>query len=100
MTEATRKSLESKRKEMAYAYLTFGTFRKAERETGYSKSSIHSAVQCFIKYGGFDRIDDLKTLVSKNKSERHVRGGAATKRKYDIIRTVLKEPCADDYDAI
>lgn len=88
---ATRKSLNSKREEMAYAYLAFGTLRNAESKTGYSKSSIHEAVQNFVKNGGFDRLDDLKELVEKNKAERHLHGGEATKRKYAIIRAVLSE---------
>lgn len=96
---ATKKSSELKKRDMAIAYLKFGTFRKAEYATGYSKSSIHQAVKEFIRTGGFDDgfadTGDLKNLVEKNKSERHIRGGQATKRKYDIIRSVIKETCID-----
>lgn len=90
---ATKESLESKRREMVKSYLECGTVRKAEKITGYSKTCIHSAARYYIEHGGYEHVDELKALISKNKAERHIRGGEATKRKHEILRTI-REFCA------
>ena len=47
-----------------------------------SKSTVHKDVTVNLK--GIDRglYEEVREVLEKNKSERHLRGGAATKQKY------------------
>ena len=58
------------------------TVRAAAQKYGVSKSTVHKDVT-----GRLRRIDpalyrSVREILDKNKSERHIRGGMATKRKY------------------
>ena len=61
---------------------TGATVRQCAKKYGISKSTVHSDVT--KRLGGIDK--DLCAMVrcvlDKNKTERHLRGGEATKRKY------------------
>ena len=79
----TRKRYE-KRCEMLGAYLleTEGTVREAAAKFGISKSTVHKDVTERLKDENRAMYDMVRVLLDKNKSERHLRGGEATKRKY------------------
>lgn len=58
------------------------TVRAAAKKFGYSKSSVHKDITTRL-----NDIDPLlaaqvKIVLDKNKAERHIRGGIATKNKY------------------
>ncbi len=65
-----------------YIVDTGATVRQCAREYGISKSTVHSDVT--RRLGGIDK--DLwakvRRVLDKNKSERHLRGGDATKKKF------------------
>ncbi len=63
------------------------TVRAAAKNFGYSKSSVHKDVTA--RLGVFDPLLalDVKEVLEKNKAERHIRGGQATKLKYEKKRT-------------
>ena len=58
------------------------TVRATAKKFGYSKSSVHKDITTRL-----NDIDPLlamqvKTILDKNKAERHIRGGLATRKKY------------------
>ncbi len=59
------------------------TVRATAKKFGYSKSSVHKDVTA--RLSDIDPILALrvKTVLDKNKAERHIRGGMATKMKYE-----------------
>ena len=65
-----------------YILDTGATVRAAAKVFKISKSTVHKDVTERLFY--IDRLlyNQVKTVLEKNKSERHIRGGMATRRKY------------------
>lgn len=61
---------------------TGATVRKVAREYGISKSTVHKDVTDKLKYINKGLYREVKSVLLKNKSERHLRGGNATRKKY------------------
>lgn len=61
---------------------TGATVRQCAQTHGVSKSTVHSDVT--KRLGGIDKklYAKVRRVLEKNKSERHLRGGEATRRKY------------------
>ena len=58
------------------------TVRQAAKKFGVSKSTIHKDVAYRLKYIDIDLYNRVKCVLDKNKLERHIRGGQATRNKY------------------
>lgn len=58
------------------------TVRDTASEFGISKSTVHKDVTEKLKIKNFAMYEEVRNLLDKNKSERHLRGGEATKLKY------------------
>ena len=58
------------------------TVRRAACVFGVSKSTVHKDVTSRLEYADKALFLKLRKLLDKNKSERHIRGGMATKLKY------------------
>ena len=58
------------------------TVRSAAKHFGISKSTIHKDLTGKLKYISPGLYSDVKKVLNLNKSERHVRGGEATRKKY------------------
>lgn len=58
------------------------TVRSAAKHFGISKSTIHKDLTGKLKYISPNLYSDVKKVLNVNKSERHVRGGEATRKKY------------------
>ena len=58
------------------------TVRSAAKHFGISKSTIHKDLTERLKYISPNLYSDVKKVLNINKSERHVRGGEATRKKY------------------
>ncbi len=52
------------------------------KEFGVSKSTVHKDVTDKLKYENRKLYEEVKSVLLKNKAERHLRGGNATKKKY------------------
>ena len=65
-----------------YIYETKATVRQAAEVFGVSKSTIHKDVTERISKIDTRLAEQVKQVLEYNKSERHIRGGEATKRKY------------------
>ena len=80
-----------------YIIETGCTVRQAAKKFGVSKSTVHKDVTERLKNINSVYYFRVKRILEKNKSERHIRGGMATKRKYDVIKHV-RERMTEDYD--
>lgn len=58
------------------------TVRAAARAFGCSKSTVHKDVSSRLRRVDPSLFARVQAVMARNKSERHLRGGAATKRKY------------------
>ena len=59
------------------------TVRQTAKTFGVSKSTIHKDVTERLKQINPSLAKEVKNVLDKNKSERHIRGGLATKLKYE-----------------
>ena len=58
------------------------TVRATAKHFGISKSTVHKDVTQRLRYDNPQLYKEVKAVLEKNKNERHIRGGMATKRKY------------------
>ena len=58
------------------------TVRSAAQVFGISKSTVHKDVTQTLKAVNKGLYIEVQTLLNKNKQERHLRGGEATRLKY------------------
>ena len=65
-----------------YVIETGATVRSAAAHFGMSKSTVHKDLTYKLKYYNPRMYHLAKEILDKNKSERHLRGGEATRRKY------------------
>lgn len=59
------------------------TVRAAAAAFGCSKSTVHKDVTVRLRTLRPDLFVQVRAVLLRNKAERHLRGGAATQRKYD-----------------
>lgn len=65
-----------------YVIETGATVRQTASHFGISKSTVHKDLSVKLKYYNKTLYNTVKKILELNKSERHIRGGEATKRKY------------------
>lgn len=68
--------------EAEYILSTKATVRDAAKEFDVSKSTVHKDVSERLKYIDVTLYARVKKILDFNLSERHLRGGNATKEKY------------------
>ena len=61
------------------------TVRAAAKAFGVSKSTVHKDITERLEGISQDLYNDVRKLLDTNKSERHIRGGMATRKKYKGI---------------
>lgn len=66
------------------------TVRAAAQVFGISKSTVHKDVTEALKYVNKSLYFEVQQLLLKNKQERHLRGGEATRLKYSDTRNAMK----------
>ncbi len=59
------------------------TVRDAAKKYGVSKSTVHKDVTYRLKSVNPSIYRSVRRILDQNKSERHIRGGLATKHKYE-----------------
>lgn len=59
-----------------------GTVRSAAQKFGISKSTVHKDLCDVLPRASPALFVQVRQLLDRNKSERHIRGGMATQRKY------------------
>ena len=65
-----------------YMVETGATVRQAAAKFGVSKTTVHKDITDRMKKMNHPMYGAVKEVLKKNKEERHIRGGMATKRKY------------------
>ena len=65
-----------------YVIDTKSTVRGTAKHFGISKSTVHKDLSQKLKYLNPRLYEDVKEILELNKSERHLRGGEATRQKY------------------
>ena len=65
-----------------YVLETGGTVRAAAQRFGISKSTVHKDLTERLEQWDRALFLQVKTVLEKNKAERHLRGGEATRKKY------------------
>ena len=65
-----------------YIIDTGATVRAAAKVFKISKSTVHKDVTERLLHINRELYKQVKAVLEKNKSERHIRGGLATRRKY------------------
>jgi len=68
-----------------YIYRTGATVRDTAREFGVSKSTVHKDVSERLPRINAELADQVRKVLDFNKAQRHIRGGEATRRKYQAI---------------
>ena len=75
--------LEDRACKMAvYMIETGATVRAAARHFGISKSTVHKDLSQRLKQHNPALYLQVRQILDRNKQERHIRGGMATRRKY------------------
>ena len=65
-----------------YIVLYGATVRSAAKKFGISKSTVHKEITDRLKRVNRGLYLEAREILEKNKAERHIRGGEATKRRY------------------
>jgi putative DeoR family transcriptional regulator (stage III sporulation protein D) len=82
------KGLPEERTVLAAEYIieNGATVRSAAKKFGVSKSTVHKDVSERLRNLNLELYYEVKAVLEKNKQERHIRGGEATKEKYANLR--------------
>jgi len=65
-----------------YMIETGATVRSTAKQFGISKSTVHKTLTQRLPRCNPILYKQVRAILDKNKQERHIRGGMATKRKY------------------
>lgn len=85
-------SIEKRACELAvYVIETNATVRAAARKFGISKSTVHKDLTTRLRLYNTALYQQARTVLDKNKQERHLRGGMATKKKYETSKILRSE---------
>ena len=62
------------------------TVRGAAKKFGVSKSTVHKDISQRLERINYGLYLEVRKVLDENKAERHIRGGLATKRKYEKMK--------------
>lgn len=65
-----------------YVIETGATVRAAAKHFGISKSTVHKDLARKLRHTDYALYLQVRRVLDKNKQERHIRGGLATREKY------------------
>jgi putative DeoR family transcriptional regulator (stage III sporulation protein D) len=79
----THRDIDERVKEIAlYVAETGATVRTAAKRFGISKSTVHKDLASRLKYIDHELFVTVGAILEKNRAERHLRGGEATRQKF------------------
>lgn len=83
-----REDIERRACDLAvYILETNATVRAAAGRFGISKSTVHKDLTERLREADPALFSQVRTVLDRNKAERHLRGGEATRRKYRKLET-------------
>lgn len=68
-----------------YLVANKSTVRSVANKFGISKSTVHKDITQILKNQNKSLYKEVKCILEQNKQERHLRGGEATKLKYELL---------------
>ncbi|PKM78836.1 MAG: sporulation transcriptional regulator SpoIIID [Firmicutes bacterium HGW-Firmicutes-15] len=75
---------------------TSDTVRRTAEVFGISKSTVHKDVSERLPRISEELAEEVRSILDRNKAERHLRGGEATRKKYaqenQLLATTLRVP--------
>lgn len=81
-----RKYIEERAIDIAgYIVENNATVRQAAKKFGVSKSTVHKDITERLEEIDHELAAKARKILDINKSERHIRGGLATKKKYETL---------------
>ena len=79
-----KQNLEKRACDLAvYILQTGATVRAAAQHFGISKSTVHKDLTQRLRQYNVSLYSQVREVLDENKRQRHIRGGLATKRKYE-----------------
>ena len=82
-----REDLEQRACELAvYMIENRATVRAAAKRFGISKSTVHKDLTERLAWVNRGLYEQVKVILDVNKQERHIRGGMATRKKYQNLQ--------------
>lgn len=79
--------IEERAKALAYYIIeNESTVRETAKKFALSKSSVHKDVTTRLEKISPPLAAEVKKVLEHNKEERHIRGGLATKKKYEMMK--------------
>lgn len=78
-------TIEKRACELAlYIIETGATVRTAAQQFGISKSTVHKDLSQRLPRYNKHLYQQVRRVLDENKAQRHIRGGMATRRKYEL----------------
>jgi putative DeoR family transcriptional regulator (stage III sporulation protein D) len=75
---------------------TSDTVRRTAEIFGISKSTVHKDVSERLPRISEELAEEVRSILDRNKAERHLRGGEATRKKYaqenQLLVSTIQEP--------
>ena len=85
--ERARALEEARCEEIAkYIIQSGATVRVAAQKFGVSKSTVHKDVSCRLECLNSALYGEVREILERNKAERHLRGGEATRVRYEMLK--------------
>ena len=85
-----KKPLEERACELAvYIIETGATVRSAAKYFGISKSTVHKDLSQRLPQYNRRLYRQVRQVLDENKAQRHIRGGMATRKKYQQHKTTI-----------
>ena len=66
------------------------TVRAVAQKFGISKSTVHKDITQTLKRTNKKLYQEVKEVLERNKQERHIRGGEATRKKYIVEKDAAR----------
>ena len=87
--EAPKNGADGERCEILARYIVLhgATVRMAAKSFGISKSTVHKEITVKLRKVNAGLYAETREVLEKNKAERHLRGGEATKKRYEAEKS-------------
>ena len=86
--DAWRSCADGERCELLARYIVMhgATVRTAAKYFGISKSTVHKEISTRLRAVNPGLYSEARLVLDKNKAERHLRGGEATRKRYQGLK--------------
>ena len=74
-----------------YIIETGATVRNAAKHFGISKSTVHKDLSQRLPQYNKTLYQQVRQVLNLNKAQRHIRGGLATRRKYQLQKNTINK---------